>query len=85
MSSGGLSDGLWVDGVRARAIGDDGLPSDVTSVVVRDRGEEHEVPVTDGYFIYAAWKRDSPGDDTTDPPKPEVVRMSRGHNTSGAE
>jgi len=64
--------------VRARPIGDaNELPSDVSSVVVVDRGEEHNVPVTDGYFLYAAWKKDTPGDSTTDPPAPEIVRLVR--------
>jgi hypothetical protein len=77
-SGGGLSDVVYVGDVRARPIGDDcELPTDATSVIVHDRGKEHEVAVTDGYFVYAAWKRDSPGDDTTDPPKPEVVRVVR--------
>jgi hypothetical protein len=50
------------------------LPTEVERVVVADRGEEHEVPVEHGYFLYAAWKRDTPGDDKTDPPTPEVIR-----------
>jgi ATP-dependent DNA helicase RecQ len=37
-------------------------------------GEEYEAPVERGYFLYVAWKRDRPGDDTTDPPEPELVR-----------
>jgi hypothetical protein len=78
MSGGGLSDVVYVDDVRARPIGDDvELPSDATSVVVRDRGEEHEVVVRDGYFVYAAWQKDPPGDGRTDPPKPEIVRVVR--------
>ena len=52
----------------------DPLPPEVERVVVRDRGDEHEVPVERGYFLYAAWKQDTPGDDTTDPPEPELVR-----------
>jgi hypothetical protein len=52
----------------------DPLPPEVDRVVIRDRGEEHEVAVEDGYFLYAAWKQDVPGDDTTDPPEPELVR-----------
>jgi hypothetical protein len=52
----------------------DPLPPEVEGVLVVDRGEEHEVPVERGYFLYAAWKQDTPGDNTTDPPPPEVVR-----------
>ena len=78
MSSGGLSDVVYLGDVRARPIGDaNELPSDISSVVVVDRGEEHDVPVTDGYFLYAAWKKDTPGDSTTDPPTPEIVRLVR--------
>src|SRR5215210_2274835 len=56
-SSGGLSDVVYVGDVRARPIGDEfELPTDAASVVVHARGQEHEVPVTDGYFVYAAWK-----------------------------
>ena len=43
-------------------------------MAVLDRGDEHEVPVERGYFLYAAWKQDRDGDDTMDPPTPEVVR-----------
>ena len=50
------------------------LPPEVQRVVVSDRGEEHEVPVERGYFLYVAWKRDTPGDDTADPPKPQLLR-----------
>jgi hypothetical protein len=49
------------------------LPPEVERVVVLDRGEEHDVPVEQGYFLYVAWKRDTSGDDTTDPPEPELV------------
>jgi len=52
----------------------DPLPPEVKRVVVFDREEEHEVPVERGYFLYAAWKQDTPSDDITDPPPPEVVR-----------
>jgi hypothetical protein len=52
------------------------LPLDVGHVVVRDRGEDHDVPVENGYFLYAAWKTDTPGDHTTDPPTPEVIPAS---------
>jgi hypothetical protein len=52
----------------------DPLPPDVRHVIVRDRGQEHEVPVEQGYFLYAAWKQDTSDDNTTDPPAPEVVR-----------
>jgi len=52
----------------------DPLPPEVERVVVLDRGDEHEVPVERGYFLYAAWKQDTPGNDRTDPPSPEVVR-----------
>jgi len=45
----------------------DRLPPEVERVVVLDRGKEHEVPVERGYFLYAAWKQDKPGDDSTDP------------------
>ena len=51
----------------------DQLPPSVTRVVVRDRGVVHEVPAESGYFLYAAWKQDTPGDNTTDPPQPEVI------------
>jgi hypothetical protein len=50
------------------------MPPEVERVVVLDRGEEHEVPVERGYFLYVAWKQDTPGDDTTDPPEPELAR-----------
>jgi hypothetical protein len=50
------------------------LPPEVERVVVLDRGDEHEVPVERGYFLYVAWKQDMPRDDTTDPPEPEVAR-----------
>ena len=50
------------------------MPSEVERVVVLDRGEEREVPVERGYFLYVAWKQDTRDDDTTDPPEPEVVR-----------
>jgi hypothetical protein len=49
-------------------------PTDVRQVVVRDRGEDHDVPVENGYFLYGAWKIDVPGDSTTDPPTPELIR-----------
>lgn len=49
------------------------LPSEVERVVVLDRGEEHDVSVEQGYFLYVAWKRDTPGDDATDPPKPKLL------------
>ena len=52
------------------------FPLEVRHVVVRDRGEDHDVPVENGYFLYAAWKTDTPGDDTTDPPTPEVIPAS---------
>jgi hypothetical protein len=52
----------------------DPLPLEVERVVVRDRGEECEVPVENGYLLYAAWKQDAPGDDTNDPPAPEIIR-----------
>jgi hypothetical protein len=52
----------------------DPLPPEVERVVVFDRGEEYDVPVERGYFLYAAWKQDTPADDTSDPPTPEVVR-----------
>jgi hypothetical protein len=51
----------------------DPLPPEVEHVVVRDRDEDHEVPVENGYFLYAAWQTDTPGDHTTDPPTPEVI------------
>jgi hypothetical protein len=49
------------------------LPSEVECVVVRDWGEEHEVPVERGYYLYVAWKQDSAGDAATDPPTPTLV------------
>jgi hypothetical protein len=51
----------------------DPLPPEVERVVVRDRGRAHEVPVENGYLLYAAWKQDTPDDNTTDPPQPEVI------------
>ena len=51
----------------------DPLPPEVERVIVRDRDEEHEVPVENGYFLYAAWKQDTPGDVTTDPAEPEII------------
>ena len=53
-------------------------PPEVERVVVLDRGEENVVPVENGYFLYAAWKQDTPGDDTSDPPRPEVIRTEPG-------
>ncbi|HJU35882.1 MAG TPA: hypothetical protein VJ716_00500 [Gaiellaceae bacterium] len=50
------------------------LPPEVEQVVVADRGDEHEVLVKSGYFLYVAWKRDEPGDDRSDPPTPELLR-----------
>lgn len=50
------------------------LPLEVERVVVLDRGTEHEVPVERGYFLYVAWKQDTEGDGTSDPPTPTVVR-----------
>ncbi len=52
----------------------DPLPPEVERVVVRHRGEEHEVPVENGYFLYAAWKQATPGDNRTDPPEAEMIR-----------
>lgn len=49
------------------------LPPDVNRVIVHDRGEEHTVPVENGYYLYVAWKQDTAGDDTTDPPSPSFV------------
>jgi hypothetical protein len=81
MSGGGVSDVVYVDDVRARLItNDDPLPADVTAVAVRDRGAEREVPVRDRYFVYGSWKRDVPGDNTTDPLTPEIVGLIRGAN-----
>ena len=51
----------------------DPLPGEVVGVVVLDHGEQHDVPVEAGYFLYVAWKQDTPGDDTTDPPMPRLV------------
>jgi hypothetical protein len=80
----GLSDGtpspiVYADNHRASVLCNyaDQLPPDVRGVVVRDRGEEHDVPVENGYFLYAAWKQDTPGD-YTDPPEPELVRTISG-------
>jgi hypothetical protein len=50
------------------------LPAEVEGVIVYDRGEEHQVPVEQGYFLYVAWKSDSADDPTGDPPKPRLVR-----------
>jgi hypothetical protein len=51
----------------------DPLVPEVERVIVRDRGEEHQVPVENGYFLYVAWKQETSGDDTTDPPEPELI------------
>ena len=60
---------------------DDPLPPEVEQVIVGDRGQEYSVPVENGYFIFAAWKQDTPGDDTTDPPTPQLVRtVNRGES-----
>lgn len=73
--SGTPADVFHVDDYRARPICNfDPLPPEVDHVIVRDRGEEHHVPVENGYFLYVAWKQDTPGDDTADPPKAELVR-----------
>jgi hypothetical protein len=50
------------------------LAPDIACVVVCDRGEEHQVPVEQGYYLYVAWKQDTPGDPATDPPTPTLVR-----------
>jgi hypothetical protein len=50
------------------------LPRTVEGVVVLDRGTEHEIPVEQGYFLYVAWRQDTEGDNTSDPPTPKVVR-----------
>lgn len=73
MSSGGPSAGVYVGDHRAAVLcNSDPLPSDVERVVVADRGHEYEVPVERGYFLYAAWKQDKPGD-VSDPPTPTLV------------
>jgi hypothetical protein len=75
LSSGTPSSVIYVGDHRAAILCNlDPLPPDVERVIVCDRGEEKEVPVESGYFLYAAWKQDTPGDDTTDPLAPELVR-----------
>jgi hypothetical protein len=71
MSSGGVSWELWFDDVYATILGNDDepLPADIGSVVVRDRGVEHEVAVERGFYFYAAW------DAQAQPPRPELVRL----------
>jgi hypothetical protein len=75
-ASGTLSSVIYTGDWRAAPlVNGDPLPANVKSVIVRDRDEEHKVPVNDGYFLYVAWKKDVQGDDTTDPPTPELVRL----------
>jgi hypothetical protein len=76
LMSGTPSNVIYAGDHRAAPVSNykDPLPSEVERVVVFDRGEEYEVLVERGYFLYAAWKRDTPGDDTSDAPTPEVVR-----------
>jgi hypothetical protein len=78
LSSGTPSSTVYAGDHRATILCNyDPLPSDAQCVVVRDRGEEHMVPVENGYFLYAAWKQDTEHDNTSDPPVPEVIRTSR--------
>ena len=80
MGSGTPSSVVYVGDHRAAVLcNHDPLPAAIERVIVRDRGGEHEVPVEGGYFLYAAWKQDSGGDCTSDPPEPEVVaHVTRG-------
>jgi hypothetical protein len=71
-SSGSPSDIVYVEDHRAAVLCDGPLPGGFDRVVVRDRGQEHEVAVENGYFLYAAWQQDAP-ETTTDPPMPELV------------
>jgi hypothetical protein len=64
---------VYVGDHRGAVLCDGPFGAGVDRVAVRDRSEEHEVPVENGYFLYVAWKQDLPGDDTTDPPMPELV------------
>jgi hypothetical protein len=75
LSSGTPSSVIYAGDHRAAPLCNymDPLPPEVERVVISDRGEKHEVPVERGYFLYAAWKQDTPGDNATDPPTPEVV------------
>jgi len=54
------------------------LPVEVQRAVVLDRGTECEVAVEQGFFLYVAWKQDTDGDRTTDPPAPKLVRTIPG-------
>jgi hypothetical protein len=75
LSSGTPSSIVYAGDHRAALLNNwDPLPADVRHVIVRDRGEDHLVPVEHGYFLYASWKTDTPGDETTDPPHPELIR-----------
>lgn len=73
VSSGSMPYIVYEGDHRGAVLCDGPFGAGVDRVVVRDRSEEHEVPVENGYFLYVAWKQDVPGDDTTDPPMPELV------------
>jgi hypothetical protein len=75
VASGTPSSTVYVGDHRATILCNyaDPLPPDVKRVVVSDRGDEREAPVENGYFIYAAWKQDTDGAPSTDPPMPKIV------------